>query len=688
MSTLIFSAVILVALGVFGRTMYRRFVVLTKVVPVPRFDRIPERIQAVLVYAFGQKKFVTPEQPKQDKTPGWMHFFIFWGFTILGIQVVHMFARGFVDGFTLPLLSADLLGGPYLLLKDIIQIAVLVSIGIALYRWLVSHPARLYGFAPAEDRLRGQSHGEALLILSFIGLIMISGFLYDGGHIAASDPKEVAGEKAWQPISAAVGALLLGMGGAGFARFASNAGWWIHNCVILTFLNLLPLSKHFHILTSIPNVFFRKLEPTGSLSKQDLENATTFGTSYINQFTWKQVLDMYSCTECGRCSSHCPATISGKELAPRQLLLNLRDYLYENEDTVLAAPSSNGNGAAAEATTIGDNIVGERLIHDEVLWACTTCRACEEACPVLIEYVDKIVDMRRHLVQEESRFPAELTRTFKSMETQGNPWGIDASTRADWADGLDIPTLADKPDAEYLYFVGCAGSFDDRNKRTTQALVKILKKAEVDFAILGVEEPCNGETARRIGNEYLFQTMAQMAVEVMGGYQVKKIITNCPHCFNTFKNDYPQFGGNYEVVHATELVERLIREGKIEFNLADERNVTYHDSCYLGRYNDVLQAPRGILQMIPGVQLKEMERSGKFGMCCGAGGGRMWMEEEPDKRVNLRRVEQALETDPKAVAVACPFCMTMIDDGLKAKGKEENEVAALDVMEMVAAQMK
>jgi Fe-S oxidoreductase len=248
--------------------------------------------------------------------------------------------------------------------------------------------------------------------------------------------------------------------------------------------------------------------------------------------------------------------------------------------------------------------------------------------------------------------------------------------------------MADKPDAEYLYFVGCAGSFDDRNKRTTQSLVKILKKAGVDFAILGVEEPCNGETARRIGNEYLFQTMAQMAVEVMGGYQVKKIITNCPHCFNTFKNDYPQFGGQYEVVHATELVERLIREGKIEFHLGDERAVTYHDSCYLGRYNDVLQAPRSILQMVPGVSLREMERSGKFGMCCGAGGGRMWMEEEPDKRVNIRRVEQALETDPKAVAVACPFCMTMIDDGLKAKGKEENEVAALDVMEIVAAQMK
>jgi len=315
------------------------------------------------------------------------------------------------------------------------------------------------------------------------------------------------------------------------------------------------------------------------------------------------------------------------------------------------------------------------------------CRACEESCPVMIEYVDKIVDMRRHLVQEESRFPAELTRTFKAMETQGNPWGVDASTRADWAAGLDIPTMADKPDPEYLYFVGCAGSFDDRAKRTTQAVARILTAAKVDFAILGVEEPCNGETARRIGNEYLFQTMAQMAVEVLGTYKVRKIITNCPHCFNTFKNDYPQFGGNYEVVHATELVERLIREGKVDFALGQDRAITYHDSCYLGRYNDIFDAPRNILGMIPGVQLKEMQRTRRFGMCCGAGGGRMWMEEEPTQRVNIRRVEQALETNPDAVAVACPFCMTMIDDGLKAKGLED-KVAALDVMEIVAGAMK
>jgi Fe-S oxidoreductase len=690
MSTLIFTFILAVALAVLARTLYRRTTVLLKVAPVARFDRIPERLKAVLEYALGQKKFVVGEQPlKGDKPAGWMHFFIFWGFTILAIQVVHMFVRGFVPDFHLPLLSVAWLGGPYLLLKDMIQVIVLGAISMAIYRWLVSHPPRLFGFAPAENRLRGQSHWEALVILAFIGTIMVSGFLYDGGHLysAVASP-EIDKEKAWQPLSNLVGLALFTAGGASLAAFASNAAWWLHNCVILVFVNLLPISKHFHIITSLPNVFFKKLEPVGQLSKQNLEDATSFGTSYINQFTWKQVLDMYSCTECGRCSSHCPATLSGKELAPRQLLLNLRDYLYEHEDAVLSAPAADGNGSSGgEAVTVGDNIVGERLIHDDVLWACTTCRACEEACPVLIEYVDKIVDMRRHLVQEESRFPAELTRTFKAMETQGNPWGVDATTRADWAAGLDVPLLSENPGAEYLYFVGCAGSFDDRAKRTSQSLVRILKAARVDFAILGPEEPCNGETARRIGNEYLFQTMAQMAVEVLDGYKVRKVITNCPHCFNTFKNDYPQFGGHYEVVHATELVEQLIGDGKLSFELGQDRAITFHDSCYLGRYNGVFEAPRNVLGMIPGVRLREMQRSRRFGMCCGAGGGRMWMEEEPTQRVNVRRVEQALETNPDAVAVACPFCMTMIDDGLKSKGLED-KVPALDVMEIVANAIK
>jgi Fe-S oxidoreductase len=689
MGMLVFTAAIVVAMGIFGRTIYRRVGVLFKAGPDDRFDGVPERIRNVLLYAFAQKKFVQSEPRSgtaiSERTAGWMHFFIFWGFTILAIQVVHMFVRGFVDDFYLPPFSPGLLGGPYLLLKDVMEVIVLVCVGVALYRWLLSHPKRLYGFKPAEDRLAQQSHWEAILILCFIAGIMISGKLYDGGRMVyeASNP-HVQAEMAWQPFSWLLSGAL---GGPSTARFLSDSGWWIHNIVILVFLNLLPLSKHFHILTFIPNVFFAKTKPKGQLSKQDLENSVTFGTSYINQFSWKQVLDMYSCTECGRCSSHCPATMSGKQLAPRQLMLNLRDYLYENEAQLLAAKPANGDGADEMPPTVGENIVGDRLIHDDVLWACTTCRACEEACPIMIEYVDKIVDMRRHLVQEEARFPVELTRTFKNMETTGNPWGIDASDRDTWAAGLEIPTVADKPDAEYLYYVGCAGSFDDRNKRTTQALATILKKAGVDFAILGKEELCNGETARRIGNEYLFQSMAEACNEVLKGYNVRKILTNCPHCFNTLKNEFPQFDGHYEVTHATEFVRQLIADGKVDFKANGSKNVTFHDSCYLGRYNDVFDAPREILELIPGVKLNEMDRNRKFGMCCGAGGGRMWMEEESDKRVNFRRVEQALETNPDAVAVACPYCLTMVDDGLKSKNMEE-KVQTLDVMEMVVESMK
>ncbi len=693
MTALIFSVLLLTALGVLGRTLYRRFAVLLRVQADDRFDQIPERIKAVLLYAFGQFKFIRPDPPPtspiSEWKAGWLHFFVFWGFIILAMQVLTMFGRAYSEHFYVPLFSPGLLGGPYFFLKDVMEVIVLICVSLLLVRWAITHPKRLYGFLPAEERLAKQSHWEAYVILLFIASIMVGGKLYDGGRMiyAGSNP-EVQAEAGWQPFSHAVGQWLLAWFGVEGARFLSDLGWWLHNIVILVFMNLLPRSKHFHIITSLPNVFFLKTAPRGALGKQDLENATRFGSSHINHFTWKQVLDMYSCTECGRCSSHCPATYSGKLLAPRQLLLNLRDYLYEHEDEVLKLPPASSAVSAGEQTAnAGENVVGERLILDEVLWACTTCRACEEACPVLIEYVDKIVDMRRHLVQEESRFPSELTRTFKAMETQSNPWGVDASQRDAWAQGLGIPTLAERPDAEYLYYVGCAGAFDDRAKRTTQAVAKILKQAGVDFAILGKEELCNGETARRIGNEYLFQTMAQMNVEVLNGYNVKKIITNCPHCFNTLKNEYPQFGGNYEVVHATEFVQRLIAHGRVQFRQDGARTVTYHDSCYLGRYNDVYDAPRQILQSIPGVRLAEPERAKRFGMCCGAGGGRMWMEEDPDKRVNLRRVEQLLATKAQTVAVACPFCMTMVDDGLKAKGAEET-VQALDVMEIVAERMQ
>src|SRR2546427_12792 len=590
LTAIVFSLCVAGALGLFLYQIWRRFNLLRAASPVDRFDRIPERIRALLVYAFGQKKFVRPEVSiVRERVAGWMHFFIFWGFTILGLQIVTMFGRGYSESFYVPLFSPGLLGGPC-----------------------------------------------TLLVAAF--------------------------------------------GTSGAIAFG-NVAWWIHNLVVLVFLNLLPRSKHFHIITSLPNVFFEKTEPTGALSKQDLENATRYGSSHIDHFTWKQVLDMYSCTECGRCSSQCPATATGKPLAPRQLLLDLRDYLYDHEDEVVqkrVRRRADGNGA--EPPEVGENVVGP-VIKDEVLWACNVCRACEESCPVLIEYVDKIVDMRRHLVQEEARFPAELTRTFKGMETQSNPWGIGAEKRFDWAAGMDVPTIADKPDAEYLYYVGCAGAFDDRNKKTTQAFARLLKKGGVDFACLAKEEPCNGETARRLGNEYLYQSMAQACIETFNGYKVKKIIVNCPHCFNTIKHEFAQFGGRYEVIHAADLVRRLIAEGRLQVPEEFGKKTVYHDSCYYGRFNDVYDEPRAVLGSA-GADLVEMKRRKHFGMCCGAGGGRMWIEEDPDKRVNLLRTDQALETNPEVIAVSCPFCMTMLSDGIKAKDLED-KVQTLDVMEIV-----
>jgi Fe-S oxidoreductase len=680
MKAILFTLCIFAALGVFFYQLWGRFNLLRAARPEPRFDRISERIRAVAVFFFGQQKFVRPAA-KAEATAGWMHFFIFWGFTILALQITTMFGRGYSDHFTVPGFSLNLLGGPYLMLRDLMEIAVLASVGVALVRWWITHPARLYGYAPPENRLRGQSHWEAYVILGFIGTIMATGLLYDGGRIASHPGDlDVAREASWEPISRLVAAALAPLGSS-MAAAASNTAWWIHNLVVLVFLNLLPRSKHFHIITSLPNVFFLKLEPEGALSKQDLENASTFGASHIDHFTWKQVLDMFSCTECGRCSSQCPATATGKPLAPRQLLLDLRDYLYDHQDEVIEKRVKRPtNGDGAEPPEVGENIVGP-VIQDETLWACNVCRACEEACPVLIEYVDKIVDMRRHLVQEASRFPAELTRTFKNMETQSNPWGIDAGKRFDWADGVEIPTIADKPDAEYLYYVGCAGSFDDRNKKTTQAFARVLKKAGVDFACLAKEELCNGETARRLGNEYLYQTMAQMLTEVLNGYKARKIIVNCPHCFNTIKNEFPQFGGNYEVIHAADLLQRLIAEGRLQVPAEFRKKTVYHDACYYGRFNGVFDEPRSVLATT-GAELHEMERHKHFAMCCGAGGGRMWIEEDPDKRVNLLRTEQALQPDPEVIAVSCPFCMTMLSDGIKAKDLEE-KVRTLDVTEIV-----
>jgi Fe-S oxidoreductase len=640
LSTIVWTLCFLGFVGYFGWQVWNRIGVLFKLPGTNRFDRIPERIKTVLVYGIGQLKFFRGEQPA-----GIVHAFVFWGFLVLGAQVTTMFIQGWAPEAHLPLLGVHQLGGPYMFVRDTMEVIVLFCVVFLMSRWLFTHPQRLMGFKPAEERLAGHPHWEAVLILAFIATIMITGMVYDGGKMVyLPDDADVQAERRWAWAANLMSGLLAG-GGAEFARSASDAAWWVHNLVVLTFLNFLPVAKHFHVITSLPNVFFAKLEPRGALSKPVYDDTTeVFGKSQFRHFDWKQVLDMYTCTECGRCSAQCPATATNKPLAPRQMLLNMRDHLYQKGHDVL-----------------GDDWV-EKIVEaegqwvtDEVVWSCVTCRACEEACPVHIEYVDKIVDMRRHLVQEEARFPQELTRTFKGMETQGNPWGLGADKRDAWAEGLSIPTLAENPGAEYLFFVGCAGSFDDRAQKITKAVAKVLTAAGVSYAILGKEEPCNGDTARRLGNEYLYQAMAEGAVGVFSSYNV----------------------------HASQLVADLIRQGKVKLDGNLAKNIVYHDSCYLGRYNDVYDGPRDILKAIPGVILKEASRTRNQGMCCGAGGGRMWIEEHPDQRVNSLRVEQLVETKPDIIASACPYCMTMLSDGVKEKELSE-KIQNRDVLELVA----
>jgi Fe-S oxidoreductase len=383
---------------------------------------------------------------------------------------------------------------------------------------------------------------------------------------------------------------------------------------------------------------------------------------------------MFSCTECGRCSSFCPATATGKPLAPRQFLLDLRDSVYALERQLRkASPGENSF----------DCIVGDgKSVRDEVVWSCVACRACEEACPVNIEYVEKIVDIRQHLVQEASRFPEEIGRAFRGMETQSNPWGISSSERSAWAEGLNVPLISEHPDAEYLYYVGCGGAFDANNRKATRAFASLLTRAGVSFAILGNEELCNGETARRLGNEYLFQSMAEALSKLLKKHNVKKILVNCPHCFNTLKNEYPDFGGKWQVDHAAAFVGKLVENGKLRLEGDFEKRVVYHDSCYYGRFNDIYDEPRNLLQKIRGLKLVEMFFCRHQGTCCGAGGGRMWMEEKADQRVNLLRTGQALDKKPDVVCTSCPYCRIMIGSGINEKGLSE-QVQVLDVMELV-----
>jgi Fe-S oxidoreductase len=651
-----FYGLIVVALVLFARRALYLVRLMQTGKPAARWDAVPERLLAVLVFVLGQLRLL-----RNDFWPGLMHATIFWGFLVLTLGTIEFFGKGVTEAFALPLLS-DTAG--YLILQDTFSLLVIVALGYAAFRRLVTRPRRL------------TLSGEGLLILLMIFGLMVTDLVADGGRIAlAPGPAD-----RWSYAGRAIAAGLAGAP-AGAVEGLFHAAWWVHAVILLGFLVWLPYSKHLHIMAAPFNVFFAPRTPKGQLSTPDLENTETFGVGALTELTWKDLFDLYNCTECGRCTSGCPANASGKELDPKHLILDLRDFLLEG-GLRPASQGGEGNGGHGAVAHGGRAMVGE-VITDRVLWACTTCRWCVDACPVFIEHVPKIVDMRRWLVLSESRFPAELAPAFRNLENNGNPWQMAWQTRADWAKDLGVRVMSEVGEAEYLYWVGCYGSFDERNRKVARSVVKLLQAAGVDFAILGAEERCTGDPARRAGHEYLFQVLAQGNVETLKRYRFQTIVTACPHCFNTLRNEYPAFDGHFRVMHHSELLGELLRARRLRPTGGPEERITYHDSCYLGRYNGVYEAPREVLAAVPGADLVEMRLSRAKGFCCGGGGGRGWMEETEGRRVNQMRVEQAMAVDPNVLASACPFCLTMFEDGVK--GKEvADRIKPRDIAEILA----
>jgi Fe-S oxidoreductase len=473
----------------------------------------------------------------------------------------------------------------------------------------------------------------------------------------------------WMPLSRGL-SYLLENGNPELYAFGSHFFKWIHMLLVLGFAMYIPHSKHLHIVAAGPNTFLKNLKKTKAMRTISFEDpeVSQYGASKLTDLSWKDALDYYACTECGRCQDVCPAYQTQKPLSPKKLILDLKHAMQDQKETILAK-----NYEALPS------IIDLRVTED-VIWACTSCRACEIACPVFIEHTDKIFDIRRNLVMMESRFPPEVQTVFKNMENQGTPWAFSPETRSDWAEGLSIKTVAENPEIDVLLWVGCAGAYDERNKKVVRAFASLLKKAQVKFAILGNEERCTGDPARRMGNEYLYQTLARSNIEVLQRYQVKKIVTSCPHCLNTLKNEYPDLGGHYEVFHHAQYLAMLIAQGKIKPSKNYEESITFHDSCYLGRWNGIYQEPREILRSV-GANPVEMKSHHQESLCCGAGGGRMWMEEHLGKRINLARTEQALETGASTIATSCPFCLTMLSDGVQSKMATQTKV--LDIAELL-----
>ena len=625
-------------------------------------DRLPknwgQKIKEQVVVVFGQRKLL------QWSIPGIMHFFIFWGFVILFTTIVEAFGAVYQEGFHIPLIGK---WGPLGALQDFFVVAVLVGIAMALAIRKIQRPGRF----------RGSHLKEADYILYAITGIMLTILLTRGAEIALG---HFPYDTAWTPVSNAFAQPIEQLSHGTQEALDTVFLWW-HSLIILGFLVYITYSKHLHIITAGVNVLFTSERPKGALKPMyiDVEQMSeddTFGAGKLTDLTWKQLLDGMTCTECGRCQSQCPAWNTGKPLSPKLVIMDTRDHLFDHGTRLLTAKRE-GEEAYAKALEELPPLNPD-VLEDEVIWDCTTCGACVQACPVNIEHIDTIMDMRRNLVMGESRFPREMQGALQNLETTGNPWGSPPQTRMDWAQGtsrkepLEIPHISEAPDAEVLFWVGCAGAFDDRNKKVVYDFAKLMQIAGVKFAVLGPDENCNGDPARRMGAEYIYQMLAEQNIEVLNEHKVKKIVTTCPHCFNTLFNEYPQFGGNYEVIHHTEYLAQLMKEGKLEPKGRIDQTITYHDPCYNARHNDVWKGAREVIESVPGAEYQELHRHGHSTFCCGAGGGRMWMEERMGKKMNMERTDEALASASDTVAVGCPFCNIMLSDGVQERHAEEN----------------
>jgi len=661
-----------IVIGFIIYALYRRYTLWRLGGPENRCDHLNKRIQlflnATIVDGILHRKFLemlpgmghrpssTKDLQPKELYSGLAHFLIFIGCIVL---IIGAFID-FISHYFFHFMEGSFYLG-YSVVTDAFGILVIIGVIMALIR--------RYGMKP--DRLDNKP--EDLVALLLIFLVVFTGFIVEGYRIAATELQAHPDWAVWSP-----GGYVLALAFSGMSQSTMltqhQVTWWIHILLGFGAIAYVALfwNRLWHVVVSPLNVFFRSLEPKGALVPIDLEEAEAFGVDKVQNFTWKQLLDLDACTRCGRCQDACPAYASGKPLSPKKVIQDIKTEWLEEAPSLLKGAEANP----------GRDLISE-VVGEEEIWDCTTCRACQEACPVYVEHINKLIDMRRNLVLERATIPETAEGALRSIEARGHPWRGTTATRTDWAEGLDIKVLSEDSDVEILYWVGCTSALEDRSIKVAQAVGKLLKLAGVNFGILGLEESCCGEPARRLGNEYLFQMQAASNIEILKGYGVKKIVTGCPHCYNTLKNEYPQFGGEFEVIHHTEFIASLIQEGKLRFTKGAAVAVTYHDACYLGRYNDISQPPRQVLSSIPNLTQIEMERNREKGFCCGGGGGHMWLEERVGRRINELRTEQVIDTKANIVATACPYCLQMFEDGIKAKAAEES-LRTMDIAELIA----